>query len=155
MSEAEATGEKKKKKKKPPLPIIAGAVAVVGALTFFFGQKVGAGSKKPVKEPPGYRMKLDEMVVNLKDREQFIKTTPEVEFKKQAAGEEGAKEFGKFTARVEGAITLVFRATPVNKLGSGEGLKQLERQMVMEINKTLEEPEGKVKDVTIGKFATQ
>lgn len=143
------------KAKKPPIPIIAGAVLVVGALTFFFGQKVGAGNKKPEKAPPGYRLKLEEMVVNLKDRDQFIKATPEVEFKKEGKGEEAAKEFESFVSRIEGAVTLVFRATPVDKLGSGEGIEMVQRQMVSAINKAIEEPEGKVKHVTIGKFATQ
>ena len=144
------------KAKKPPIPMIAGVVAVVGAATFFFGQKVGAGSRPPEKELPGYRMKLEEMIVNLRDRDQFIRTKPEVEFKKPApAGEEAAKEFEHFTSRIEGAITLVFRSTPVDKLSSGEGIEQVERQMVQQINKAIKEEEGHVKDVTIGKFATQ
>lgn len=152
MSEAKEGG-----KKKPPIPMIAGAVAVVAIATFFFGQKVGAGSKKPEKEPPGYRLKLEEMVVNLQGRDQFIKASPEVEFKRpgKGGGEEGAKEFEPFVGRIEGALTLVFRSTPVEKLGNWEGIKQVERQMVLQINSSIEEPEGKVKAVTIGKFATQ
>ena len=147
-------------KKKPPMPLLIGvAVLLVGGGTFVFGQKVGAGSKKSEKEPPGVRLKLDEMVVNLKNPSQFVKATPEVEFKKPApkggGGEEGAKQFGGFVGRIEGAITLVFRATPVEKLASGEGIKKLERQMVDEINRAIDEPEGKVRAVTIGKFATQ
>ena len=145
--------------KKLPIPVIAGAVAVVGAVTFFFGQKVGAGSKKPEKEPPGVRMKLEEMVVNLRNPNEFVKATPEVEFKKpDTGGGHGGgagKEFEPYVSRIEGAITLVFRSTPVDKLNSGEGIKQLEAQMVTAINKAIDEPEGHVKGVTIGKFATQ
>ena len=153
MSDAKEAGGKKK----PPLPIIIGVVVLlVGGGTFVFGKKVGAGSKKPEKAPPGQRLKLEEMVVNLKNPDQFIKTTPEVEFKKPAGKGEGAeKEFAPFLGRIEGAITLVFRSTPVNKLGTGEGIKQIERQMVSQINEAIEEPEGKVRAVTIGKFATQ
>lgn len=149
-----------KAKKGLPIPMIAGvAILVIGGATFFFGQKVGAGSKPPekVKEPPGFRMKLGEMVVNLRDRDQFIKATPEVEFKKAVAGhgEEAAKEFEHFTSRIEGAVTLVLRSTSVDMLSSGGGIRQVERQMVSRINVAIEEPEGKVKNVTIGKFATQ
>lgn len=151
MSEAKESA----KKKPPMIPILAGAVLLVGGGTFFFGQKVGAGSKKPIKEPPGFRLKLDEMVVNLKGQDQFVKATPEVEFKKAAAGEEAAKEFEKFTGRIEGAITLVFRATPVEELSNPEGLEKVQHKMVEQINEAMDEPEGKVKEVTIGKFATQ
>ena len=155
MSEPKATADCKGKKKPPLLAVIAAAVVVLGAATFFFGQKVGAGSKKPKKEPPGYRLKLDEMVVNLRNPDQFIKTTPEVEFKKEGHGEEAAKTFEAFVSRVEGAITLVFRATPVQRLNSEEGIRQVERQMIRQINRVIAEPEGRVRDVVIGKFATQ
>ena len=155
MPEAKETADSKGKKKPPLMPVIAAAVVVIGAATFFFGQKVGAGSKKPRKEPPGYRLKLDEMVVNLRAPDQFIKATPEVEFRKQGHGEEAARAFEPFVSRVEGAITLVFRATPVERLNSAEGIRQVERQMIRQINHFVEEPEGKVKGVVIGKFATQ
>lgn len=149
------------KKKLPLMPLLAGAIVLVGGGTFFFGQKVGAGNvKKPEKPKPGIRVKLDEMIVNLRDPDRFIRAAPEVEFKKEAKpgggeGDEAAKEFAPFLSRIEGAVTLVFRDTTVNKLGSEEGIQNLERQMVRAINAAVEEPEGKVKDVTLGKFATQ
>lgn len=148
--------EASEEKKKLPLPVIIGVVvALVGGGTFFFGQRVGAGTAKPKEEPPGHRLKLEEMVVNLKDRDQFIKASPEVEFKKPGQGEASSKEFEAYVSRIEGAITLVFRSTPVEKLGSWEGIEQVERQMVTKINTAIKEPTGQVKDVTLGKFATQ
>jgi flagellar basal body-associated protein FliL len=157
MSEEKVTSAPEGGKgKKWMVPAIAGGLVIAGAATFFFGQKVGAGTKRPEKEPPGYRMKLEEMVVNLRDRDQFIKATPEVEFKQSGArGEKAAGEFAPYISRIEGAITLVFRSTPVDKLSSGEGIKQVERQMIARINASIEEPEGQVKDVVLGKFATQ
>lgn len=154
MSEAKVAADNKQKKP-PLLPVIAAALVVVGAATFFFGQQVGAGSKAPKKGQPGYRLKLEEMVVNLRDRDQFIKVTPEVEFKKQGRGEEATRAFEPFVSRVEGAITLVFRGTPVERLNTEAGIRQVERQMIRQINHVIEEPEGKVKNVVIGKFATQ
>jgi flagellar basal body-associated protein FliL len=156
MSEAKEGGEAPAKKK-PPVAIIAvAAVALVGGGTFVFGKTVGAKSAKPAPEPPGFRLKLDEMVVNLKGDNQFIKATPEVEFKKPGAGgEKAAEKFAEFTSRIEGAITLVFRATPVDALDSGEGIEKVQHKMVATINKAIKESDGKVKEVTIGKFATQ
>ncbi len=163
---ASSGDEKGGGKKKPPLvPLLAAAVVLVGGGTFVFGQKVGAKSAPVtiIKEEnlPGVRVKLDEMVVNLKGAGQFIKATPEVEFKKPAEGggghgEGGAeKEFAPFVSRIEGAITLVLRDTSVEKLRDIEGIEAVEKKMVAQINKAVEEKEGKVKGVVIGKFATQ
>ena len=165
--EKAADGEKNGKKKPPLVPLLAAAVVLVGGGTFVFGQKVGAKSApvKIIKEEnlPGVRLKLEEMVVNLKGDDQFIKATPEIEFKKPAGegggghGEEGGaeKEFAPFVSRIEGAITLVLRDTPAEKLGDIEDIEAVEKKMVAQINKAVEEKEGKVKGVVIGKFATQ
>jgi flagellar basal body-associated protein FliL len=152
-------------KKLPLVPILAAAVVLVGGGTFVFGQKVGAKSAPVtvIKEEnlPGVRMKLEEMIVNLKGEDQFIKATPEVEFKKVAEGGGGhgeggpEKEFEPFVSRIEGAITLVLRETTVEELSSNKGVEAVERKMVHEINEAIEEKEGKVKGVVIGKFATQ
>ena len=146
------------KKPLPLLPIIAAAIAVllVSGATFVFGQKVGASGKKPPKEPPGFRLKLEEMVVNLKGRDQFVKASPEIEFKMPGRrGEEDAKKFAEYTSRIEGVLTVVFRATPVAKLETRAGIEAVEKQMIEQINQTVQEKNGKVRDVVIGKFATQ
>ncbi len=65
-------------------------------------------------------MKLEEMVVNLRDRDQFIKATPRSSSKSRGRTAQRRPEFEHFTSRIEGAITLVFRSTPVDKLSSGK-----------------------------------
>lgn len=165
MSEKKEKPEKGAKK--PPLvPILGACVVLVGGGTFVFGQKVGAKSAPVtiIKEEklPGVRLTLEEMVVNLKGDDKFIKVTPEIEFKKPAGegggghGEGGAeKEFAGFVSRIEGAITLVLRATSVEQLSDQEGIERVQRRMVAQINEAVEEKEGKVKGVVLGKFATQ
>ena len=142
--------------KKLPLPLLAGAVVLIVAATFFFGRTVGASSRKSAnaKREPGYRLRLEEMVVNLRGQDRFIKIAPEVEFAKPAK-ESKPEDFEPFVSRIEGVMTVVFRATPMEGLENEEGIRRVERQMTERINRTLTEPEGKVRNVTLGKFATQ
>ena len=149
-----AEKNEKQTPKKLPLPLVAGAVVLLVAATFFFGRTVGAGSHGPAKQEPGYRLKLEEMVVNLRGQDRFIKASPEIEFQKPARAS-AAEDFEPFISRIEGLLTVVLRATPLEGMETEEGIRRVERQMTERINRSITEPEGKVRNVTLGKFATQ
>ncbi len=139
--------------RKLPLPFLAGAVVLLIAATFFFGRTVGAGSpKKPRKPAPGYRLKLEEMVVNLRGRDRFIKVAPEVEFAKPAKTST-SDNFSPFISRIEGVLTVVLRVTPLDALETEEGIRRVERQMNELINRAIVEPDGSVRNDTQRKIA--
>lgn len=135
---AEETKEAPKKTAK--LPIVLALLLVLGGGGFFMMKGKTTASKGAVKPKLGQAVKLDEFLVNLRDRGVYLRADLELQFSEtDRSGDpiDVKHTLENTLGQVRSAIILRLRSKRESEMETSEGLLQLKRELAADVNKVL------------------
>ncbi|HVL39139.1 MAG TPA: flagellar basal body-associated FliL family protein [Fimbriimonadaceae bacterium] len=132
-----AEEKKEKKKSKSKLPILLALVILIAGGGFFVMKRSKAPAAAPVMEL-GEAVKLDEFLVNLREKGVYLRTDIELQFaKKNADGSAvDAKHYvSDHLGQVRDAIISRLRSKSEAEMASLDGMRKLKREIAADVNK--------------------